>query len=216
MNALKHGLRAECVVIPGEDPEEFEALFRSLEEHYQPVGSVEGLLVERIAYCAWRLQRISLIETAIMRREHFWLERKRANDEMERAGDEMNRIARAFDYDPDEYDLEEEDADDEHKLPEDEAEALSLSYEKAKKAYEKAEEAYDRAEDELKSSSCSLDVVFRRSTENLERLSRYETTMERWLRNAMQDLERLQAARKVEAAEAATVIDVTDLGQDES
>ena len=47
MNALKHGLDAERVVIPGEDPEEFEGLFRALEEHYQPVGSIEGLLVGR-------------------------------------------------------------------------------------------------------------------------------------------------------------------------
>ena len=47
-------------------------------------------------------------------------------------------------------------------------------------------------------------------------LSRYETTMERRLRNAVQDLERLQAARKSEAAETATVIDITDLNQDQS
>ena len=59
----------------------------------------------------------------------------------------------------------------------------------------------------------SLDAVFRRSANNLERLSRYETTIERRLRNAMQDLDRVQAARKEEAAETATVIDITDLDQ---
>ena len=48
MNALKHGLQAERVVIPGEDPEEFEALFRSLEEYYRPVGAVEVLLVDEL------------------------------------------------------------------------------------------------------------------------------------------------------------------------
>jgi len=68
----------------------------------------------------------------------------------------------------------------------------------------------------VKSSSCSLDAVFRRSANNLERLSRYETTIERRLRAAMQDLERLQAARETQAAEAATVIDITDLDQAES
>ncbi len=67
MNALKHGLQAEHVVIPGEDPEEFEALLRGLEEDYLPVGFREGLLVERIAECTWRLQRAGLMETAIMR-----------------------------------------------------------------------------------------------------------------------------------------------------
>ena len=50
MNALKHGLRAERVVIPGEDPEEFEALFQGLQEDWQPVGARENLLVERLAY----------------------------------------------------------------------------------------------------------------------------------------------------------------------
>lgn len=218
MNALKHGLRAQRVVIPGEDPEEFEGLLLSLEEYYQPVGSVENLLVERIAYCAWRLQRVNLIETTLMHREHFTLERTRANAEMERARKEMNWIARAFAYDPDEIDLEEEDSDDadDINLPEDEAEALKRNYDKAERAYQRAKEAYDRAEDELKSQSCSLDLVFLRSTEDLERLSRYETTIERRLRNAMQDLERVQAARKAEAAETATVIDLTDLGQGES
>ena len=50
----------------------------------------------------------------------------------------------------------------------------------------------------------------------VETLSRYETTLERRLRNAMQDLERLQADRKAEAAAAATVIDITELDQDKS
>ncbi len=64
MNALKHGLQAERVVIPGEDPEEFDALYQSLEEDYQPVGSREGLLVERIADCTWRLQREVISESS--------------------------------------------------------------------------------------------------------------------------------------------------------
>ena len=134
MNSLKDGLRAERVVIPGEDPEEFEALFQSIEEHYQPVGSVEGLLVERIACCTWRLQRLGIIETAIMRREHFWLEGERAHDEMERARDEMRWIRSVFEYGPDEDDLEEEDSEDadDHNLPEDEAEALNRRYDQAK------------------------------------------------------------------------------------
>ena len=84
MNALKHGLEAERVVIPGEDPEEFEALVRGLEEHCQPVGPLEGTLVERIAHCTWRLQRVSLIETAIMREKHFSLQKNRAKNEMSR------------------------------------------------------------------------------------------------------------------------------------
>ncbi len=151
MNALKHGLQAAHMVIPGEDPEEFEALLRGLEEDYLPVGFREGLLVERIAECTWRLQRARLMETAIMRR-----------------------------------------------------------------SFEKESETYHKAEDELRSTLCNFAEVFIGSHWLLEKLSRYETSLERWLRNAMQDLERLQAARKAEAAEAATVIDISDMNQEEA
>ncbi len=90
MNALKHGLRAERVVIPGEDPEEFEALFQGLQEDWQPIGARENLLVERIAYCSWRLQRLGLIETAKMRKEYFLLEKDHSQNEMKRASQEMD------------------------------------------------------------------------------------------------------------------------------
>jgi hypothetical protein len=219
MNALKHGLRAERVVIPGEDPEEFEALFQSIEEHYQPVGSVEGLLVERLAYCTWRLRRASLIETAMMRKEHFSLAKNHAQKEMRRAGEEMNSVQQIFDEGPDEDELNEEDEDDsgnKHGFPEEHAAELNKRYNKAEAAYERARVIYNNAEEELKASALSLDEVFFRSTNYLERLSRYETTIERRLRAAMQDLERVQAARKEEAVEAATVIDITDLDQAES
>ena len=200
MNALKHGLQTERVVIPGEDPEEFEALYRDLEEHYQPVGSVEALLVERITHCTWRLQRLGVIETAIMREEYFSLEKDRASDEM---GD----IKHAYNYGSREYDLEEPDPDDASGLE---------AYADAFQSIQKAEKRRNKAEDELKDPLCTLAVIFANSTTTLETLSRYETTLERRLRNAMQDLERLQADRKAEAAAAATVIDITELDQDKS
>ena len=225
MSALKHGFQAEHVVIPGEDPEEFEALFRGLEEHYQPVGLVEGLLVERIAHWNWHLQRVSLIETAIMRKEHFSLEGERAHDEMNRAHYEIGRVRREMEqlvrgrkHHPGKHDLEAKfpEDPDERLLAEDKAKILIQRLDKAEEDSKNATEAYEKAEDELKNSFCSLEVVFRRSIENLETLSRYETTIERRLRNAMQDLERLQAARRTEAAATATVIDITDLAQDKS
>ena len=216
MNALKHGLQSEHVVIPGEDPEEFEALLSGIEEDYQPVGSREILLVERIAYCSWRLQRLGLIETAMMRKEHFSLERQHAQKEMQRASQEMEWIRRVFEEGPDEEELNEEDSDDKHGFPDDQAEPLVKRYHESDEAYERARAVYENAEGELKSSACSLDEVFFRSTNYLERLSRYETTIERRLRNAMQDLERLQVARKAEAAESATVIDISDMNQEEA
>src|SRR5215467_1741355 len=50
LNALKHGLRAKEVVIPGqEDPEEFEAILKELREDWKPEGHTEMHLVDQIA-----------------------------------------------------------------------------------------------------------------------------------------------------------------------
>jgi hypothetical protein len=89
-------------------------------------------------------------------------------------------------------------------------------YTSALRDYEKSKEAHVRAEDELAGSLCQRASVFRGSWVLLEKLSRYETTLERRLRNAMQDLERLQAARKSEAAASATVIEISDMNREEA
>ena len=49
LNALKHGLTAEQVVITGEDPAAFEALRDDLYAHYQPADPVAEHLVEQVA-----------------------------------------------------------------------------------------------------------------------------------------------------------------------
>ena len=64
-NALKHGLSAEQVVIPGEDPAAFEALRSDLIEHYQPADPVAEHLVDQVAACIWRLKRVPEIEAGI-------------------------------------------------------------------------------------------------------------------------------------------------------
>jgi hypothetical protein len=48
-NALRHGLRAKEIIIPGqEDPAEFEAILRELCEDWEPEGHTEFHLVEQI------------------------------------------------------------------------------------------------------------------------------------------------------------------------
>ena len=56
-NAVKHGLTAQRVVIPGEDLEESEALRRELLADLAPVGALEALCADRIITSAWRLRR---------------------------------------------------------------------------------------------------------------------------------------------------------------
>ena len=66
MNALKHGLTGKQVVIPGEDPEEFELLLSQLMQEHDPQSVLETSLVEWIAGAIWRLKRIPQFEPAII------------------------------------------------------------------------------------------------------------------------------------------------------
>ena len=65
MNAWKHGLRAEKVVIAGEDAEDLQAIQRELWEEHQPLPGMESLLVERLAHYAWRMRRAVVFEQAL-------------------------------------------------------------------------------------------------------------------------------------------------------
>jgi hypothetical protein len=65
-NALKHGLLAKEVIVPvGDEQEnraEFDLLLNDLWQHYAPVGPVEKFLVEKIATACWRLRRATRAE----------------------------------------------------------------------------------------------------------------------------------------------------------
>ena len=56
-NALKHGLFAEAVILPGEDEEEFKVLHDSLVEEWNPDGPTEEGAVMNIANAMWRKRR---------------------------------------------------------------------------------------------------------------------------------------------------------------
>ena len=79
--------------------------------------------------------------------------------------------------------------------------------------WKEAQETRDKAERELQGPACTLADVYRSSNYSLEKLTRSQATIERRLRNAMQDLERVQVAREAKAAATAKVIDITDLDQ---
>jgi len=72
-NALKHGLLAKEVVITvgdsTEDPEEFNALLSDLTEQFKPEGTLEEILVEKIAVAYWRLRRAYKYEVGLIRDE---------------------------------------------------------------------------------------------------------------------------------------------------
>ena len=65
LNALKHGLFAHDLVIPGEDPAHLEALRTSHYDRFQPATTEEHVLVAALVRNAWRLERCSNSETAV-------------------------------------------------------------------------------------------------------------------------------------------------------
>ena len=65
-NALKHGLTAQVVALPNEDPEAIRAETEQFFETHQPRNSTEAALVKQIARASRRLERVAEAETAIL------------------------------------------------------------------------------------------------------------------------------------------------------
>src|ERR1041384_2411299 len=67
-NALRHGLTSRSVLLPEEDPAEFDALQAQLIEDLHPVGPLQRFLFARIFTAAWRLRRAHLVEQGLFQR----------------------------------------------------------------------------------------------------------------------------------------------------
>ncbi len=65
LNALKHGLCAQQVVLPGEEPKDFEALRQRLVREIAPEDLIEEQLVDWIAMSMWRMKRGAAFEAAL-------------------------------------------------------------------------------------------------------------------------------------------------------
>lgn len=93
-NALKHGLLAAEVVIPEgdvqEDPAEFRLLFSQLVRDLQPVGTLEEILVERIAVSYWRLRRALRAEAGELRLQQNGLLFRDVKERLEQAERDKN------------------------------------------------------------------------------------------------------------------------------
>src|SRR5438045_9270655 len=66
LNALRHGLRAHTVVLPGENPEQFNQLCEDLEAEWQPQTRTEQLYVEQMAVSQWKLRRMEIGEISLL------------------------------------------------------------------------------------------------------------------------------------------------------
>jgi hypothetical protein len=67
-NSYKHGLTSSKIVLPGEDPAEYDAFRADILEQYQPANAVEQILAEELAAAGWRLNRSRAVETEILKK----------------------------------------------------------------------------------------------------------------------------------------------------
>jgi hypothetical protein len=67
LNALKHGFRAEDLVLPTEDPAQFEAFRQAWHDDWKPCNQTRFQLVEQLVADSWRLRRCVRVETTRLR-----------------------------------------------------------------------------------------------------------------------------------------------------
>jgi ribosomal silencing factor RsfS len=67
MNALRHGLRARSVMLPGENRDEFNQLCNDLESEWHPQSRTEQFYVEQMAVSQWKLVRMEVVEVNIFK-----------------------------------------------------------------------------------------------------------------------------------------------------
>ncbi len=173
LNAMKHGLLAQQVVLPDEDGAAFSDLRDRLSEDLEPVGELETLLADRIIAIAWRLQRVCRVEVGILIQGYYGELAHRARMEASGFTEEIPIVRPLEPLSSDRTITDEE-------------------------AYEEATARAEEAKSVMRSETATLGEVFIQDAQNtnaLSKLSRYEAGIERGLYRALREFHDLQEAR---------------------
>ena len=76
LNAISHGITAQAIVIPVEDPLEWDDHWQSIVDAYDPQTALEQALALRVAELLWRLRRVSRSEADAITDYHRYLASK--------------------------------------------------------------------------------------------------------------------------------------------
>jgi hypothetical protein len=93
MNAIKHGLTAQTLVLPNEDPDEYRQMLDSYVQHFQPVGQIELDLIQEMAAAKWRQERLWAVETEFLAQK---MQEQEARLDTEYPAQEIARLTLAF------------------------------------------------------------------------------------------------------------------------
>ena len=66
-NALKHGIDAASIVIPGEDPAEYDSLVAQYLDEYRPQSASESFHVDTMIRADWQKRRLQTVEADLYR-----------------------------------------------------------------------------------------------------------------------------------------------------
>jgi|ERR1017187_272010 hypothetical protein len=66
-NALKHGIDAASIVIPGEDPTDYDALAANYQRSYRPETPSENFHVDTMLRADWQKRRLQRVEADLFR-----------------------------------------------------------------------------------------------------------------------------------------------------
>jgi hypothetical protein len=66
LNALRHGLTGQLVVMPTEDLQAYQRHLTSFTDEYRPKGATESHLVPALADTSWRLNRVAALEANLL------------------------------------------------------------------------------------------------------------------------------------------------------
>jgi hypothetical protein len=182
-NALKHGLTGKQVVLPGEDPAEFDAFRSDLIADRAPQGALEEIFAEKIVADAWRFRRALQLVAALYQREERAAKLEAARREKSSCETSFfNELMQAS-------------------MPQSEVRP------DRREAHQAAEARLREIEAEPVAPLVSLTLLLERLHTPLSNLERYENTSFASLTRACHELERLQAKRAGERVPAPVVVD---------
>jgi hypothetical protein len=197
LNALKHGLLSQAVLLPGEDEEALRELGQNLKVELQPVGELESLLVDRIIASYWRLRRLGRVEAGIFAWDLYGDLARRANEEVN-SHTKPAIIKMVY--------------EDDSRPPE-----RIVPPEKDQETRSKAQEI--EAMQDAETPTLGLTFIRDANGANaFSKLSRYEAGIERSLYKALHELQRLQGARRVDGTAPSPLaidVDVSGVSRDE-